>query len=118
MQTHIHSILQRPNLGLLMANLILSRPQYNGATILSLLVLFLLVLVPGHLHVVPGGTPFAQHPKIVVATAPQPDNCTAQLACSFTGKPAPNPAGLVTKRGGGGGARGGSARGRTITPSP
>ena len=39
MQTHIHSILQRPNLGLLMANLIQSRPQYNGATILSLLVL-------------------------------------------------------------------------------
>ena len=39
MQTHIHSILHRPNLGLLMANLIQSRPQYNGATILSLLVL-------------------------------------------------------------------------------
>ena len=41
MQTHIHSILHRPNLGLLMANLILSRPQYNGATILSLLVLLM-----------------------------------------------------------------------------
>ena len=57
MQTHIHSILHRPNLSLLMANLILSRPQYIGATILSLLVLSMHNKFPNRqTNLLPGGS--------------------------------------------------------------